>query len=104
MVSVSAPPDRPSVSPAPEAPPEPNSVLSEVAGEAEMPLPSNPQTFFLGGIFALGVFAALYEARSVILPVVKMPGAAGQPISRIHELIEIMAAGRRPDTKYAPKK
>jgi predicted PurR-regulated permease PerM len=70
MVSVSAPPDRSPVSPAPEAPPEPDAVLSEVAGEAEMPLPSNPQTFFLGGIFALGVFAALYEASSVILPIV----------------------------------
>jgi predicted PurR-regulated permease PerM len=34
-----------------------------------MPLPSNPQTVFLGGIFALGVFFALYEASS-ILPVV----------------------------------
>jgi hypothetical protein len=30
-------------------------------------------------------------------------GSAGQPISRIHELIEIMAAGRRPDTKCAGK-
>jgi predicted PurR-regulated permease PerM len=38
--------------------------------EAEMPLPSNPQTFFLGGIFALGVFATLYLASSIILPVV----------------------------------
>jgi predicted PurR-regulated permease PerM len=38
--------------------------------EAEMPLPSNPQTFFLGGIFALGVFATLYLASPIILPVV----------------------------------
>jgi hypothetical protein len=70
MDSVSAPPDRPPLSPGPEAPPEPNSVLTEAAGDVEMPLPSDPQTFFLGGIFALGVFAALYEASSVILPIV----------------------------------
>ena len=70
MDSVSASPDRPPLSPPPEAPLEPNAVLTEAADEAEMPLPSNPQTFFLGGIFALGVFAALYEASSIILPVV----------------------------------
>jgi predicted PurR-regulated permease PerM len=64
MNSVSTPPDCPPLSPRPEA------VLIEAADETEMPLPSNPQTFFLGGIFALGVFAALYEASSIILPVV----------------------------------
>jgi hypothetical protein len=70
MVSVSAPPDRPPLSPATEPQREPNAVLTEAADEAEMPLPSNPQTFFLGGIFALGIFAALYEASWIILPVV----------------------------------
>jgi hypothetical protein len=39
-----------------------------VDAEAEMPLPSNPQTFFLGGIFALSVLATLYLARLIILP------------------------------------
>jgi predicted PurR-regulated permease PerM len=38
--------------------------------EAEMPLPSNPRTFFLGGIFALSVFATFYLASPIILPVV----------------------------------
>src|ERR1700737_727719 len=38
--------------------------------DVEMPLPSNPQTFFLGGLFALGALAALYVASSIILPVV----------------------------------
>jgi predicted PurR-regulated permease PerM len=67
MVSASTPPDRPPLSPAQVASP----VLAEAADdEAEMPLPSDPQTFFLGGIFALCVLAALYEASSVILPVV----------------------------------
>jgi predicted PurR-regulated permease PerM len=69
MVSASVPPDRPPLSPVEEAL-EPNAVLTEAAGEPEMPLPSDPQTFFLGGIFALCVLAALYEASSVILPVV----------------------------------
>jgi len=35
-----------------------------------MPLPSNPQTFFLGGLFALGILAAIYLASSIILSVV----------------------------------
>ena len=49
--------------------PEENTVATE-ADEAEMPLPSDPRTFFLGGIFALGVFAALYVASAIVLPVV----------------------------------
>jgi predicted PurR-regulated permease PerM len=51
-----------------DRPPEPLAVATEA--EAEMPLPSNPQTFFLGGIFALSVFATLYLASPIILPVV----------------------------------
>jgi predicted PurR-regulated permease PerM len=38
--------------------------------ETEMPLRTSPQTFFLGGLFLLAVFAALYVASSVILPIV----------------------------------
>jgi hypothetical protein len=34
-----------------DRPPDPLAVVTEA--EAEMPLPSNPQTFFLGGIFAV---------------------------------------------------
>lgn len=37
--------------------------------EAEMPLPSNLQTFFLGGIFALGILAAIYVASSIFLSI-----------------------------------
>ena len=67
MGSVSMPPDPPPLSPAQAAPP----VLAEAADdEAEMPLPSDPQTFFLCGIFALSVFATLYLASPVILPIV----------------------------------
>jgi len=35
-----------------------------------MPLPSDPRTFFLGGLCVFGVFAALYVVSAVILPVV----------------------------------
>ncbi|MBF0503216.1 MAG: AI-2E family transporter [Candidatus Riflebacteria bacterium] len=62
-------------------PPDPDSCLSEqntescetadeVSDTEEMPLPSDPQTFFLGGIFVLCVFAALYVTSSIIFPVV----------------------------------
>jgi predicted PurR-regulated permease PerM len=44
--------------------------MTEAADDTEMPLPSNPQTFFLGGLFALGVFAVLYLASAIILPIV----------------------------------
>jgi predicted PurR-regulated permease PerM len=48
--------------------PKPHAVVTDA--EVEMPLPSNPRTLFLGGIFALSVFATLYLASSIILPVV----------------------------------
>jgi predicted PurR-regulated permease PerM len=35
---------------------------------SEMPLPSDPQVIFLGGLFALAVLAAAYVARDVVLP------------------------------------
>jgi predicted PurR-regulated permease PerM len=35
----------------------------------EMPFPSNLQTFFLGGIFVLGLLAAIYVASSIFLSV-----------------------------------
>jgi len=50
--------------------PEPPAAVTEAGDETEMPLPSDPRTFFLGGLFALGVLAALYVASSVILPIV----------------------------------
>jgi predicted PurR-regulated permease PerM len=36
----------------------------------EMPLPSDPKTIFLGGLFFLALMAAAYVAREVILPLV----------------------------------
>ncbi len=50
--------------------PEPNALPTEATANIEMPLPSNPQTFFLGSLLALAVLAAVYVASSIILPVV----------------------------------
>ena len=69
MVAAIPPSRRPSF-PLDVDPPEPNAAATEAAAdETEMPLPSDPQTFFLGGLFALGFLAALYVASSIILPV-----------------------------------
>jgi predicted PurR-regulated permease PerM len=71
MVPVSPPPQQPPLSSVQKAgPPEPNAGLTQAADAAEMPLPSNPQTLFLGGLFALGILAVLYLASSIILPIV----------------------------------
>jgi predicted PurR-regulated permease PerM len=71
MVSAVPPSQRPALPSVPDDDlPEPHAAVTEAAEETEMPLPSDPRTFFLGGLFALGVLAALYVASSVILPVV----------------------------------
>ncbi len=36
----------------------------------DMPLPTNPQTIFLGGLFTLAVMAAMYVTAEVLLPVI----------------------------------
>ena len=70
MAPVSMPPRSPLAPVQDDRPPEPNALSTEALDEAEMPLPSNPQTFFLGGLFALAALAALYVASAIILPVV----------------------------------
>jgi predicted PurR-regulated permease PerM len=71
MVAAVPPSQRPALPPVPSDDlPEPPAAVTEAADETEMPLPSDPRTFSLGGLFALGVLAALYVASSVILPVV----------------------------------
>ena len=71
MVAAKRPPERSSLTPVPDDDPsEPNAAVTEVVDETEMPLPSDPRTFFLGGLFALAALAALYVASSIILPVV----------------------------------
>lgn len=66
MSSVSTPPQRP-LPPVEDIPPLEPDVVPD---EPEMPLPSNLQTFFLGGLFILSALAAIYFASSIILPVV----------------------------------
>ena len=70
MIAASPPPQRPIASVSDDDLPEPHAAVTEAADETEMPLPSDAQTFFLGGLFALGVFAVLYLASAIILPVV----------------------------------
>jgi predicted PurR-regulated permease PerM len=36
----------------------------------DMPLPSDPRTFFLGGLFVLGCMAVLYVAAAIVLPLI----------------------------------
>ena len=70
MIAASPPPQRPHITPvSDDRPPELQAAVTEAADETEMPLPSDPQTFFLGGLFALGVLAVLYLASAIILPV-----------------------------------
>jgi len=68
MIADIPPPQNPSV-PLDVDLPEPHAAATEVADETEMPLPSDPRTFFLGGLFGLAALAALYVASSIILPV-----------------------------------
>ena len=71
MIPVATPPERPASSSVKDVrAPEPGAVLTQVDGEEDMPLPANPQTFFLGGLFVLAGLAALYVASAIILPVV----------------------------------
>ena len=43
---------------------------SEVPDHDDMPLPTEPRTIFLGGLFLLALLAALYVASAIVLPVV----------------------------------
>jgi hypothetical protein len=70
-MATSPPAQRPPITPVSDDDlPEPQAAVTEAADETEMPLPSDAQTFFLGGLFALGVFAVLYLASAIILPVI----------------------------------
>lgn len=70
MVSPSTLPQYPASPPKQDAgAPGSNALSGETMDNIEMPLPSNPQTFFLGGLLALAVLAAVYVASSIVLPV-----------------------------------
>jgi predicted PurR-regulated permease PerM len=48
--------------------PELETLVPAEQPEPEMPLPSDPRTIFLGGLFLLAVLAAAYTASEIILP------------------------------------
>jgi hypothetical protein len=43
---------------------------TEAEQQDDMPLPTEPRTFFLGGLFLLALLASLYVASAIVLPVV----------------------------------
>jgi predicted PurR-regulated permease PerM len=75
-VAEAKPAPRP-VKPAPEAREEPKpadppsgTTTEEAFEQSEMPLPTDPKTIFLGGLFGLAVIAACSFAQAIIVPVV----------------------------------
>ncbi len=60
----------------------------------EMPLPHNPQTIFLAGLFVIAVIACLYVARGLVLPIVLalVLKLLLQPLVRLMERIHIPRA------------
>src|SRR5437016_364468 len=71
MTPVSTPPPPPPLPPVQDArAAEPDAVPTLAEDEAEMPLPANPQTVFLSGLFLLAALAVLYVASAFVLPVV----------------------------------
>jgi len=95
MGPIARPPQRP---PSPAdwraSGPKPNAEPSQTADETEMPLPSNPQTFFLGGLFTVSVVVIAYVASSIILPVVLafVLKLLLQPIVRLLERVHVPRA------------
>ncbi len=55
-----------------DAPPEPpkKETTEEAFANAERPLPSDPKTFYLGGLFILALLVACYFAQPIVVPVV----------------------------------
>ena len=60
----------------------------------EMPLPSDPKTIFLGGLFVMALFTALHVAQDVVLPIViaLVLKLLLQPIVRLLERVRVPKA------------
>jgi predicted PurR-regulated permease PerM len=58
----------PRVEPAPEPPKK--ETTEEAMANAERPLPTDPKTFYLGGLFFLAVLVVCYFAQPIVVPVV----------------------------------
>ena len=64
-----------------------------------MPLPTDPKTIFLGGLFVLACMAVLYVAADIVLPLILaiVLKLLLQPLVRLLEDIHVpRAAGRHP--------
>jgi predicted PurR-regulated permease PerM len=61
---------------------------------ADMPLPSDAKTFFLGGIFVLAILTAAYVARDIVLPMIfaVMLNLLMQPALRTLERLRVPTA------------
>jgi predicted PurR-regulated permease PerM len=61
------------------------------AERPEMPLPSDPRTVFLGGLFILASLAALYVASEIVLPIVLafVLNLLLQPVLRLAERLRL---------------
>ncbi|MBM2713561.1 AI-2E family transporter [Mesorhizobium caraganae] len=95
MGPIARPPQRPPSSTDRKASePEPNAEPSRMVDETEMPLPSNPQTFFLGGLFTVSVVVIAYVASSIVLPVVLafVLKLLLQPVVRLLERVHLPRA------------
>ena len=82
--------------PAPDVPlPNADPDRGTAAEEADdMPLPHDPQTIFLGGLFVFACLAVMYVAHEVILPIVLalVLKLLLQPLVRLGERIHIPRA------------
>ncbi|QWT19501.1 AI-2E family transporter [Bacillus sp. NP157] len=76
---------------APTVEPKVSDALDAAVDDAEMPLPSDPKTVFLGGLFVLAMLAASFVAREVILPVVLafILKLLLQPVMRLFERMRV---------------
>lgn len=65
--------------------------LDAAKDDAEMPLPSDPKTVFLGGLFLMAALTAAYVTREVILPVVLafILKLLLQPVMRLLERVKV---------------
>jgi predicted PurR-regulated permease PerM len=59
----------PAVEPAEQRPPS-GTPTEEALDRSEMPLPTDPKTIFLGGLFGIAALAACWVAQEIIVPVV----------------------------------
>src|SRR6478736_5389280 len=77
-------------------------VVPPAQEQEEMPLPSDPNVIFLGGLFVLALLTAAYVAREIVLPLVFaiILKLLLQPALRISERLSVWV--RRFQARPAP--